>query len=170
MFMPPVQLGTATQELDSRTQHDFKRALRRGWLRRLFQQVLRRDSTLLPFHLIEKCVQSTGRRDLGIRIIEINRIIGSLGRFDEFDRGFMPRHEHTLRRWMSIDRAIYQGIPLPPIEVYLVGDAYFVVDGNHRISVARMLGQDFIEAHVIEIDATEAITPQTTRQDLCHCS
>jgi hypothetical protein len=73
-----------------------------------------------------------------------------MDRFRDFDREFLPRQRFTAARWKNIDRAYYEATPLPPIQLYKVGDVYFVKDGNHRVSVAREKGQEFIEAEVIE--------------------
>jgi hypothetical protein len=84
--------------------------------------------------------------------VAVKAIIGSVGRADDFDASFLPRNEHTLERWTRIDRAWRAGEYLPPIELYKVRDQYFVVDGNHRVSVAHAQGQDYIDARVTEID------------------
>jgi hypothetical protein len=86
----------------------------------------------------------------GLQTVPIDQIIGSMDRFHDFDREFLPRQRHTAGRWQNIDRAYYQDRQLPPIQLYKVGDVYFVKDGNHRVSVAREKGQEFIDAEVIE--------------------
>jgi hypothetical protein len=85
------------------------------------------------------------------------------------DRSFLPRDEETVERWISVDRAYYAGISLPPVELYKIGSVYFVEDGNHRVSVARAQGQQFVEAHVVEIDSREEVAPQTDLLDACGC-
>ncbi|MDP9363052.1 MAG: DUF4032 domain-containing protein, partial [Chloroflexota bacterium] len=74
----------------------------------------------------------------------------SMDRFNDFDREFLPRQRFTAGRWQNVDRAYYQDKTLPPIQLYQVGDVYFDKDGNHRVSVARERGQEFIDAEVIE--------------------
>ncbi len=86
----------------------------------------------------------------GSGIVPVNQIVGSVDRFRDFDRAFLPRQRHTAGRWKNIDRAYYQDVRLPPIQLYKVGDVYFVKDGNHRVSVARERGVEFIDAEVIE--------------------
>ena len=83
--------------------------------------------------------------------MSLGQVVGSSGRSHDFDRSFMPRQKHTRDRWLNVDRAYYKDIPLPPIELEQVGDNYFVVDGHHRISVARIHGLQYIEAHVIQL-------------------
>jgi hypothetical protein len=82
--------------------------------------------------------------------VPVSQIVGSMDRFRDFDRAFLPRKKTTQSRWTRIDRAYYQDIRLPPIQLYKVGDIYFVKDGNHRVSVARERGVEFIDAEVIE--------------------
>ena len=73
----------------------------------------------------------------GVRAVRIDRIIGSVDRYRDFDRIFLPTQSRTADRWQRINRAWYQEVSLPPVLLYQVGDVYFVVDGNHRVSVAR---------------------------------
>ncbi|MGH2473028.1 MAG: hypothetical protein ACRDG6_11615, partial [Candidatus Limnocylindria bacterium] len=83
----------------------------------------------------------------------IDQIVGSVGRYRDFDRAFLPRQVKTRDRWESVDRAHREGTEVPPIELYKIGEVFFVKDGNHRVSVARERGQAFIDAHVIEVTA-----------------
>lgn len=83
--------------------------------------------------------------------IYLDHIIGSEGRACDFDRRFLPRTQHSKERWKSIVQAYRQGQALPPIDVYKLGDVYFVRDGNHRVSVARQQGQLEVDARVTEL-------------------
>jgi hypothetical protein len=98
-----------------------------------------------------------------MRTVPIERIVGSVGRYRDFDRVFLPRQDRTKQRWQNVDRAHHEGVDLPAIELYRLGDVYFVRDGNHRVSVARERGQAFIDARVIEV---EAPAPVTSIEDL----
>jgi hypothetical protein len=80
--------------------------------------------------------------------VPIQKIRGSQGRTKDFDRGFHPLKNHTRDRWVGIAVARQRGTALPSVSLVQVGDLYFVLDGHHRISVARALGQRDIEAHV----------------------
>ncbi len=101
-----------------------------------------------------------------MRQIPLDHIVGSVGRYHDFDRAFLPRYSFLQSRWVSIARAQLQDINLPPIEVYKIGDTYFVKDGNHRVSVARERGQAFIDAYVTEIATPVPITPETDINEL----
>jgi hypothetical protein len=92
-----------------------------------------------------------GDRYSGTQNVPIEQIVGSVGRYQDFDRAFLPANDALERRWRSVARAHYQATDLPPVELYKAGDAYFCVDGHHRISVARQRGLKFIEAHVVEV-------------------
>jgi hypothetical protein len=83
--------------------------------------------------------------------IPLNEIVGSLGRHTDFNRQFLPRKDSQAGRWARV-RMAYDHSGLPPIEVYKLGEIYFVADGHHRVSVARQLGARYIEAYVIEIE------------------
>lgn len=84
----------------------------------------------------------------GIQTIPVINITGSYGRANDFDSDFLPRNYHDRRRWMNIALVVYLGVGLPPVDVVQVGDDFFVKDGHHRVSVARAIGQKFIEAEV----------------------
>jgi hypothetical protein len=96
----------------------------------------------------------------------VESIVGSLGRFRDFDRAFLPRQSKTRERWMSIDMAHYGQVILPPVELYKIGDVYFVKDGNHRVSVARERGQLYMDAYITEIDIPVSLSPDITVDEL----
>lgn len=89
-----------------------------------------------------------GRQLAGVRTVDLSEIVGSEGRSDDFDSSFRPRQLHTRDRWLSVATARLLGVTLPPVDLVQVGGSYYVRDGNHRISVARALGQASIEATV----------------------
>lgn len=99
-------------------------------------------------------------------MIEISRIIGSVGRYRDFDRTFLPLDGASAERWKRLDVAMNELRNLPPIEVYQIGEAYFVRDGNHRVSVAKANGLDWIEAYVTEVPAVVPLTADTDVDDL----
>lgn len=102
--------------------------------------------------------------DAGIRPVLLTQIIGSVGRNHDFDRQFRPLDDNTRHRWLSIASAIYAGKEMPPIDVYQLDGQYYVIDGNHRVSVMRAIGQDYIEAHVI-VQATQYERDQAPSQN-----
>jgi hypothetical protein len=137
--------------LSTFSRQDFARAYRKGFWRSVLSWMGNYDNDLLPFDEVLKRVPLKGQSYLGLKQIETDKIIGSVSRFQEFDRAFLPRQTHTRERWESIDQAYYKDVILPPIDVYQIGEIYFVKDGNHRVSVARERGQLYMDAFVVKI-------------------
>jgi len=138
--------------VDSLANDDFDHAVSKGFWQRWLRRLTRKPNRLLSFKEVTRRKRLLGQRSLGVMTVAVEYIVGSVGRADDFDASFLPRNEHVLERWRRIDRAWRAGEYLPPIELYKVGDQYFVVDGNHRVSVAHAQGQDYIDADVTEID------------------
>ena len=95
----------------------------------------------------------------GIRTVPIAAIQGSEGRAGDFDTQFRPLQGHSAERWISIAIARMADIGLPPVELVQIGDAYFVRDGHHRISVAKAFGQIDIDAQVLVWEVADARRP-----------
>lgn len=150
-------------------QNDFQRLRRRqvlsrlaGWLRREPDDV----SDVLPFDEVVSALGRTGERDLGLHTIPLDHIVGSVDRGSDFDRWFRPRAAVSRQRWERIDQVLRQGESVPPIDVYKIGDLYFVRDGHHRVSVAHALRLRTIEAHVVEVTTRIDATGIARRGDL----
>src|SRR5260370_27513813 len=111
---------------------DFENARRKAFWRRLRSWLTRKPNELLSFDEVQRYLPVRSQHTLGSRVITIDKIVGSVGRYRDFDRAFLPRHAHSRGRWMNVDRAHLESVNLPPIEVYQIGDVYFVRDGNHR--------------------------------------
>ena len=156
----------ARKAAQATARHDFDAALTLGFWRSLLSWFTRSSNELLPYDEVRKRLTLHGQHYLGMREISLDAIIGSVGRYNDFDKEFLPRHSSTRSRWISIDSAQLLDVILPPIEVYKIGEVYFVKDGNHRVSVARRRKQSFIDAEVIEIDVTVAINADTNIDDL----
>src|SRR5690606_9341245 len=129
---------------------DFERARQKAFLRELRSLFTREPNQLIPYHEVRRRIKPEAESYRGIQGVPIDKIVGSVDRFQDFDRAFLPRRRNTASRWKSVDRAYYQDVTLPPVQLYKVGDVYFVKDGNHRVSVARERGVEFIDAEVIE--------------------
>jgi hypothetical protein len=109
-------------------------------------------SAMLPFEEVVAALGRRGERDLGVRSIPLDSIVGTVDRRRrEFDRDFRPLSTGTRGRWERIATARRQGEAMPPIDVYRIGELHFVQDGHHRVSVARAHGDTHIEAHVREV-------------------
>ena len=129
---------------------DFGRARRRAFFGRVAARLRRECSRLLAFDEVGEGHLAHNRRRLGLRDVEVSKIVGSVARYEAFDRGFMPTKASLAERWKRVDRAFHRGLELPAVRLYKVGNSYFVEDGNHRVSVARYQGVETIEANVIE--------------------
>ena len=132
---------------------DYRRARRKAFMRGVVSWFRRSDNALLAFDDVRRGIHAQAQREGGLREVPIDQIVGSVGRYRDFDRAFLPRQVQTRDRWESVDRAHLDGTELPAIDLYKIGDTYFVKDGNHRVSVARERGQVYIDAHVIEVAA-----------------
>ena len=107
-----------------------------------------RSRTLLDLSAIHAVCALRASHYAGLQTVAIDRILGSEGRCQDFDPGFQPLQSHSKERWLRIAAAQLMRMPLPPVALVRVGDRYFVLDGHHRISVARAMGQSEIDAEV----------------------
>lgn len=153
-------------EITARVQADFAKARSRAFLHDVFSFLSGRPKRLLSYDLVKERLHIGGAIYRGIRTVEIARIVGSVNRYVDFDRAFLPTNNRLANRWQNVDRAFYEDISLPPIVLYKVGDVYFVVDGHHRVSVARQQEQEFIEAEVRECHVKVAVEPDLRPEDL----
>ena len=147
-------------------QDDFERAYRRGFWRKLSSWLTGQRNELLPFDAVRERIPIRGQHYIGFQEVPIEQIVGSLGRYRDFDRAFLPRQVRTRSRWVSVDSAQYEDISLPPVDLFKIGEIYFVRDGNHRVSVARERGQEFVDAYVIEIEVPVPLTADVDIDDL----
>jgi hypothetical protein len=148
-------------DLNEQVDADFTRARRRARLRALGAR-LRRESTsnrLLSFDDVRRVLVANNRLQRGTRVVEVDQIVGSVGRWRDFDRSFLPARASVGQRWKRIDRAFQRGEDLPPVELYEIGDAYFVADGHHRVSVARYHDVPTVEASVAEFYPSRPAVP-----------
>ena len=145
---------------------DFQRARFKAFMNRVWGTLSGQPSTLLSYDEIKEKLHVGGPIYRGVKTVRVDQIAGSLNRYHEFDRVFLPASDKLADRWQSVNRAFYQDISLPPIVLYKVGQVYFVVDGHHRVSVAREQGQIYIEAEVRECATRVNITPDIKPEDL----
>ena len=157
-------------DYDFQAEKDFTRARRRAFLRRI-GAFLRRDpgsNRLLSFDEVRSALGAVQQVYLGMRTVPVAKIVGSVGRHRDFDRAFLPSKGDLGTRWKRIDQMMQRAEELPPISLYKIGDAYFVRDGNHRVSVAHQLGVEMIDAEVIELRSRIPIDSALTARDLLH--
>ncbi len=154
------------QEIALMAQSDFRRARRRAFRDNVMAAISGRSNWLLSFEEVQQLLPVRGQYYKGHQEVPVASIIGSVDRYQDFNRSFLPTQEHTRPRWESIDRATLTDVILPPVQLYKVGDVYFVKDGNHRVSVAKERGAEFIDAEVIECPINVTLSPDTDPRDL----
>src|SRR5690606_3907465 len=113
-----------------------RRARRRAAMQELLASMGGKKNRLLSFDEVRRKIGRGTLLPRGLKEIPVDAIIGTAGRYEDFNRQFLPRQENQLSRWARVRLAVERS-GLPPIEVYQIGDVYFVLDGHHRVSVAR---------------------------------
>ncbi len=144
--------GTGFPSADA--QDDFSRARRSQLLADLGRRLRREPDDvgmILPFDEVVDALGMVGEVQLGLETIPLDSVVGTVDRTRDFDRGFRPTTPRVRGRWQRIAAAQRRGESFPPISVYRVGDLHFVRDGHHRVSVAKSLGRDEIDAYVTEV-------------------
>jgi nucleotide-binding universal stress UspA family protein len=161
--MPNSDLGF------SLAREDFRRARQQAALQEVLSRLRGKSADLLSFEDVRQKLHTLGTGvQRGIQNIPLSAIVGSVGRYSDFTRTFLPKNPKDEERWARIMALVADpgGGGLPPIEVIKVGDAYFVQDGHHRVSVARALGAVTIEAYVNEISTKVPLSPEADPEDL----
>ncbi|MCK6538551.1 MAG: hypothetical protein L6Q26_00725 [Anaerolineales bacterium] len=156
----------SSEPFSDQSRVDFQHALFKAFLNRVRDSLSGRRTTLLSYDDIKEKLHIGGPLYRGVQTVRVDQIAGSLNRYHEFDRVFLPASDKLADRWQSVNRAFYQEVSLPPVVLYKVGQVYFVVDGHHRVSVARQQGQLYIEAEVRECATRVDITPDIKPEDL----
>jgi hypothetical protein len=152
--------------LKMQASEDFSRARGKALLTRM-QYFLNADQDrLLSFNDVKDILKPKNQVYQGTQTVPIKLIVGSEGRYRDFNKYFLPRSEHLRNRWERVDEAHIMDITLPPIQLYEIGGVYFVRDGNHRVSVAKAQGVEFIDAEVTSLATEISITPSMTTEDL----
>ncbi|MEZ4635474.1 MAG: universal stress protein [Caldilineaceae bacterium] len=146
---------------------EFRRARLRADLEQLRARLTGRSAELLSYEDVRRMLHAgtpVGRSEL--RDIPLSAIVGSVGRYKDFTRNFLPLKDGAASRWANLQIRVSSMTGVPPIEVYQVGDAYFVHDGNHRVSVAQRMGAEQIEAYVTRIETRVPLSPDDDLDDL----
>lgn len=145
---------------------DFKSARHRAAIQEVIARITGRSNQLLSYEEVAEKLRLRISTERGIQNIPLKAIVGSVGRYTEFTRTFLPRSDSDADRWARVKTVMESASGFPPIDVYKVGEVYFVVDGNHRVSIARQSGFKFIEAHVTEFNTDVAVTSEVNLDDL----
>jgi nucleotide-binding universal stress UspA family protein len=145
---------------------DFREARSKAVLQELLGRVRGESVELLSYEEVRQMLRASSSAETGLRDIPLDAIIGSVGRYTDFTRSFLPRDRVNEERWARVKLLMSDQVGLPPIEVYKIGEAYFVKDGNHRVSVARQLGATHIQAYVTEVRTRVPINPDIQPDEL----
>jgi len=144
----------------------FSQAHRRAFLQRAVSALRRHEPAgLLSFDTVRDKLKIHGQHFAGIQLIPLDKIVGTVGRYHEFDRAFLPTQEHIRERWKQVYAAAHTG-GVPPIDLNKIGDAYFVRDGHHRVSVLKEIGARVVEAYVTEFDSPVPLSADVVEGDL----
>ena len=149
-----------------RVEADYQSARWRAIFSEILARLSGRNNRLLSFDRVKQSLNLGGPIYRGTQPVPLAKIVGSVDRYRDFDRKFLPAQDHTAGKWKSIARAFYDDVSLPPVKLYKVGDAYFVLDGHHRVSVAREKGVEFIDAEVQEAYTRVPVTADLRAEDL----
>lgn len=145
---------------------DFQHARRQADLESIIARLTGHSAELLSYEQVRRQLKAQTPVERGLQNIPLDAIVGSVGRYGDFSRTFLPLQDSSQERWARVQAAMTSQVGLPPIEVYQIGEAYFVLDGNHRVSVARQLGATHIEARVTEVPVKVSLLPETQPDDL----
>jgi len=156
----------SNSSFDSMARSDFGRLRTRETITRILSILKVQRDEMLSLGDVRSLLRPDSETYRGMRTIPLAKIVGSEGRYKDFNRAFLPRHDKLMRRWISVDVAHYKDVQLPPIKVFEIGGSYFVRDGNHRVSVAKAKGAEFIDAEVISLSTEIAVRPGMTWEDL----
>jgi nucleotide-binding universal stress UspA family protein len=146
--------------------NDFRRARRRADVSDLLELIGARHRPLLGYDEVRKRLRAVEGAERILEDVPLDSIVGSVGRTQDFTREFLPRTDADLQRWVGVQVAMVGQVGTPPVELYRLGDAYFVRDGNHRVSVARQLGAPSIQAYVTPVHARVPLSADASPDDV----
>jgi hypothetical protein len=157
---------TRRAKKEHRADNDFSQARQKAFWEEIKGFLSRKSTRLLPFDEVKNKLEVCFIKELGIETVPIDSIVGSEGRYQSFTRHFLPLDEDLRDRWKKVNQAHHSSQSLPPVELYKVGDAYFVKDGHHRVSVARTRGVRHIEAIVYDYECDVPLDKETDLEKL----
>lgn len=150
----------------ARARQAFEDARRQAKRDQIAARLTGRDTRMVPFELVRKQLRQQSALYQGVAQVPLSQIVGSVGRYTELTRHFLPLSDDMRERWMRVTSLAMTQQGWPPIDLYKVSNVYFVKDGNHRVSAARQLGYPTIEAHVWEYPGTVQIDPESDLDEI----
>ena len=137
----------------AQSEDDFNKAHTKAFINEIQHLLSPEEASLISLNDVKQMIKPNNETYVGMKVIPIEKIVGSEGRYKDFDNRFFPKSTHLKNRWQHVDEAAIQDITLPPIKVYEIAGLYFVRDGNHRVSVAKTRGTEFIDAEVVSLQS-----------------
>lgn len=141
---------------------DFTKARNKALFNEIQHLLVPEEARMISLKAVRKIIKTQSETYVGMKVIPIDKIVGSEGRYKDFDNQFFPKSSIMRERWEHVDEAVIKDIVLPPIKVYELGGLYFVRDGNHRVSVAKAKGVEFIDAEVVSLQTEIKLSPVHT--------
>ena len=145
---------------------DFRDARRKASIQRVLSSLIGKTANLMAFSDVYEKLGGERIQKRGLLTIPLDAIVGSVGRYEDFTRKFFPRLEQDKERWVRVKTKFTSIDTMPPIDVYQIGEVFFVLDGNHRVSIARQNGETHIKAYVTEIESKVALSPEDQPDDI----
>ncbi|MCP4423271.1 MAG: hypothetical protein GY803_02135 [Chloroflexi bacterium] len=143
-----IGLGSPASPIDRKAQQLFENTLRIGQIKSWLSRLAGKSRRLLEFEDAHTDASTNNQHYVGAQVVPLRQIRGTLGKADSFDADFHPLNKRSVSRWINIARAMLRNIHLPPVVLFQIGSVYYVSDGHHRVSVARAIKKDFIDAVV----------------------
>lgn len=150
----------------AQTEEDFAKARNKAFFNEIQHLLSPEEASLISLNDVKQLIRPINETYLGMKVIPIDKIIGSEGRYKDFDNNFFPKSSHLRHRWEHVDEAAIKSITLPPIKVYEINGLYFVRDGNHRVSVAKARGTEFIDAEVVTLQSEIKLKKPNNMNDI----
>lgn len=155
----------ASPQHEALAREHYKRNVQRAQMADLLGLVSGHNTDLVSFEEVAKKLKARQQVAMGAQMVPLAKIVGSVGRYRDFTRSFLPRASANPERWIRLDAAVNALENVPPVELFKIGDVYFVRDGNHRVSVARANGLSHIEAMVTEVKTPIPLTVDDFERD-----
>lgn len=145
--------------ISAKSEEDFSKVRNKALFNSIQHLLSPEETQLISLNDIKELLHPDNEVYVGMKTVPVENIIGSEGRYNDFDNLFFPKHSHLKNRWLNIDKAYMKGVILPAVTLYEIGGVYFVRDGNHRVSVAKARGVEFIDAEVTSLRTEIRLTP-----------
>lgn len=150
----------------AQSEEDFNRARNKALFNEIQHLLNPEEVNLISLNDVKQLIKPQNETYIGMKVIPIDKIVGSEGRYKDFDNHFFPKSSFLRNRWEHVDEAAIKFIDLPPIKVYELAGLYFVRDGNHRVSVAKSRGTEFIDAEVVSLQSEIKLKTSNNMADL----